>query len=143
MDKSKELTATIKLINDKLNFSGTVEGNTPVSIDYTPPLGDNLGYTSLELLLMSLSSCLGSSVLTFLRRMGKTITGFEIRSHGFRKQEHPTGLSLIIMEMDIRADNLSIAEIDKVIQMSEETYCPVWSMVKGNVTIEVKYNITR
>ena len=80
MDKSKELTATVRLINDKLNFSGTVEGNIPVSIDYTPPLGDNLGYTSLELLLLSLSSCLGSATLTFLRRMGKTITGFEIRS---------------------------------------------------------------
>jgi len=42
MDKSKELTATVRLINDKLNFSGTVDGNIPVSIDYTPPLGDNL-----------------------------------------------------------------------------------------------------
>ncbi|MGE5349081.1 MAG: OsmC family protein [Actinomycetota bacterium] len=143
MDKSKELTATVKLINDKLNFAGTVEGNAPVSIDYTPPLGDNLGYTSLELLLLSLSSCLGSSVLTFLRRMGKTITGFEIRSHGFRKQEHPTGFSLIIMEMDICADNLEDAEIEKVIQLSEATYCPVWSMVKGNVTVEVKYNLSR
>lgn len=143
MDKSKELTATIKLVNDKLNFTGTVEGNAPVSIDYTPPLGDNLGYTSLELLMMSLSSCLGSSVLTFLRRMGKTITAFEIRSQGFRKQTHPTGLSLIIMEMDICSDNLTDPEVEKVIQMSEETYCPVWSMLKGNVTVEVKYNITQ
>lgn len=141
MDKSKELTAAIKLVNDKLNFTGTVEGNAPVSIDYTPPLGDNLGYTSLELLLLSLASCLGSSALTFLRRMGKTITGFEIRSKGIRKQEHPTGLSLIIMEMDIKSDNLTVEEVDKVVKLSEATYCPVWSMLKGNVTVEVKYNI--
>lgn len=143
MDKSKELKAAIRLVNEKLNFTGTVEGNAPVSIDYTPPLGDNQGYTSLELLLLSLSSCLGSSVLTFLRRMGKTITLFEIRSKGIRKQEHPTGFSLIIMEMDIKADNLSEAEVDKVVRLSEATYCPVWSMIKGNVTVEVKYNITR
>lgn len=143
MDKSKELTTTVKLINDKLNFEGRVEGNTLVSIDYTPPLGDNLGYTSLELLMLSLSSCLGSSVLTFLRRMGKTITCLEISSHGFRKQAHPTGLSLIIMEIHICAENLTDAEVEKVIQMSEETYCPVWSMLKGNVSIEVNYNIAR
>ncbi|MDM8002797.1 MAG: OsmC family protein [Bacteroidota bacterium] len=142
MDKTKELTASLRLVNDKLNFTGNVEGNVPVSIDYTPPLGDNLGYTSLELLLLSLSSCLGSSVLTFLRRMGKTITLFEIRSKGLRRQEHPTGFSQIIMEMDIKADNLSEAEVDKVVQLSEATYCPVWSMIKGNVTVEVKYNIT-
>ena len=143
MDKSKELTASVRLINDKLNFSGTVEGNAPVSIDYTPPLGDNQGYTSLELLLLSLSSCLGSSALTFLRRMGKTITAFEIKSRGIRKQEHPTGFSLIIMEMNIRSENLTEEEVDKVVGLSEATFCPVWSMLKGNVTVEVKYNITR
>jgi putative redox protein len=142
MDKSKELTAGVKLINDKLHFTGNVDGNNPVSIDYTPPLGDNLGYTSLELLLLSLSSCLGSSALTFLRRMGKTIRGFEVRSKGYRKPEHPTGFSLIVMEMDIMADNLLETEVEKVIKLSEETYCPVWSMLKGNVTVEVKYNIS-
>ncbi len=141
MDKSKELTASVRLINDKLNFAGTVEGNAPVSIDYTPPLGDNQGYTSLELLLLSLSSCLGSSALTFLRRMGKTITAFEIRSKGIRKQEHPTGFSLIIMEIYIRSENLTEEEVDKVVGLSEATFCPVWSMLKGNVTVEVKYNI--
>jgi hypothetical protein len=61
-NKSKELTASVKLINDKLNFSGTVEGNTPISIDYISPLGDNLGYTSLELLLISFSTCLEGKV---------------------------------------------------------------------------------
>ena len=142
MDKSKELTATVTLVNEKLNFTGTVDGNAPVSIDYMPPLGDNLGYTSLELLLLSLSSCLGSSALTFLRRMGKTITMFAIRSKGIRRQEHPTGFSQIIMEMDIQSNNLTEAEVDKVVQLSEATFCPVWSMIRGNVTVEVKYNIT-
>ena len=53
IDKSKELNTSIILINEKLNFTGIVEKNSPVSIDYTPPLGDNLGYTSLELLLLT------------------------------------------------------------------------------------------
>jgi hypothetical protein len=56
-DKSKELTTSLKLINNKLHFEGLVGDNAPVSTDYTPPLGDNLGYTSLELLLLSLSPC--------------------------------------------------------------------------------------
>ena len=73
-DKSKELNTTVKLINNKLNFIGNAGSNDPVSIDYIAPLGDDLGYTSLELLLLSLSSCVGSAVLTFLRRMGRTIS---------------------------------------------------------------------
>jgi putative redox protein len=83
-DKSKELSSSIKLINDRLNFSGMVEGNSPISIDYIPPMGDNLGYTSLQLLLLSLSSCVASAILIFLRRMQKTISDFEITAKGIR-----------------------------------------------------------
>lgn len=74
IDKSKEVKTSITLVNDKLNFSGIADGNSPISIDYIPPLGDNLGYTSLELLLLSFSSCVGTAVLTFLRRMQKTVS---------------------------------------------------------------------
>lgn len=141
IDKSKELRASVKLINDKLNFSGTVYGNDPVSIDYIPPLGDNAGYTSLELLLLSLSSCIGSAVLTFLRKMRKTISGFEISAQGIRKEDHPTGFKIILLEINITSGDVSDTDVEKVLKLSEETYCPVWAMMKGNVEIRIKYNI--
>ncbi len=141
MNKSKELNTSINLVNNKLHFEGKVEGNVPLSIDYPPPLGDNLGYTSLELLLLSLSSCLGSAVLIFLRRMGKTISAFEINSKGIRKEEHPTGFKSIILELNLTSTDTSVDDLHKVVMLSEETYCPVWAMLKGNVQIELKYNI--
>ena len=138
INKSKELKASIKLINDKLHFEGNVEGNQPVSIDYVPPFGDNLGYTSLELFLLSLSSCLGSAVLLFLRRMNKTIIGFSINAHGIRKEDHPTCFKTITLEININSKDCSLDDLNKVIKMAEDTYCPVWAMVKGNVEIIVK-----
>ena len=141
LNKSKELTTSINLVNDKLHFEGNVNGNDPISIDYIPPLGDNLGYTSLELFLFSLSSCLCSSVLIFLRRMRKTISGFEIISSGIRKEEHPTGFKTVTLQFIIKSPDVTAEDLDKVIKLSEETYCPVWSMIKGNVDIEVKYTI--
>lgn len=141
-DKSIEVTAAVKLVNDKLNFSGIVEGNNPVSIDYIPPLGDNLGYTSLELLLLSLSSCLGSAMLLFLRRMQKTISEFEINATGLRKQEHPTGFSNILMTIHVKSPDVSEEDLKKVVALAEEKYCPVWSMIKGNVIINLEYTIT-
>jgi putative redox protein len=137
IDKSKELRANLVLLNDKLHFNGQADLHQPVSIDYTPPLGDNLGYTSLELLLLSLSSCIGSSVLTLLRKMRKTITAFEIDSKGIRKQEHPTAFKTIILDVKLSSPNTSAEELQKVISLSEETYCPVWSMMKGNVEIVI------
>ena len=142
INKSKELKASIKLINNKLHFEGNVEGNQPVSIDYVPPFGDNLGYTSLELFLLSLSSCLGSAVLLFLRRMNKTINGFAINAHGIRKEDHPTCFKTITLEISINSNDCSTEDLNKVIKMAEDTYCPVWALVKGNVEVIVKTRIT-
>lgn len=142
-DKSKELTASLTLVNEKLNFIGKVNGNSPVSIDYTPPLGDNLGYTSLELLLMSLSSCMGSAVLTFLRRMNKTIVKCEMNAKGYRREEHPTGFRKVIVEFAFTSPDLSREEVLKVLGLAEEKYCPVWSMIKGNCEVETQITINR
>jgi len=140
-DKSKEVVASINLINDRLQFKGSVEGNEPVLIDYIPPLGDNLGYTSLELILLSLSSCIGSAVLTFLRRMKKSITGFEMNSKGIRKEEHPTGFKKIFIDINIQSPDVKYNDVEQVLKMTEGKYCPVWSMLKGNVEIQIKYKI--
>ena len=141
MDKSKELHTSITLINDRLHFKAKVGENEQISIDYTPPLGDNLGYTSLELLLLSLSSCIGSSVLTFLRKMKKTITGCEINCMGIRREEHPTCFKTILVTINLDTADTSEDDLKKVIKLSEDTYCPVWAMLKGNVEVEVKFNI--
>lgn len=140
-NKSKELKTTIILVNKKLNFLGIVDENSPISIDYIPPLGDNLGYTSLELLLFSFSSCLGTAVLTFLRKMQKTISEFEISAKGFRNEEHPTGFNSIIIDIQLKSADVNLTDLEKVVALAEEKYCPVWSMIKGNVKISVKYHI--
>lgn len=141
IDKTKELEASIVLLNDKLHFNGTVEGNEPVSIDYIPPYGDGLGYTSLELLLLSLSSCIGSGLLTFLRKMRKTITRFEIATKGIRREEHPTAFKTIFVEIKITSPDIEEADVKKMLSLLEETYCPVWTMIKGNVEVEVHSTI--
>jgi len=141
-DKSKELTASVMLINDKLLFEGNVNGNEPVLIDYVPPLGDNLGYTSLELLLLSLSSCVGSAMLVVLRKMQKQLQNFEIVSKGIRRQEHPTGFESITLEVLLQSENITVDDMEKVTQLIEGL-CPVLSMVKGNVAVNYIYAINQ
>jgi putative redox protein len=141
LDKNKELKVSVKLVNSKLNFLGFSGDNTPVSIDYIAPLGDDSGYTSLELLLLSLSSCFGSAILTFLRRMKKSIASCDIKATGFRNETHPTGFKKILLNIDISSTDIADEDILKVIQLAKETYCPVLSMLKGNVDIEIRYAI--
>lgn len=73
--------------------------------------------------------------------MNKTIISFEIQSKGIRKEEHPTGFKSIFIVINIKSADVTAEDLDKVIKLSEETYCPVWSMLKGNVEMDVKYNI--
>lgn len=141
IDKSNELQASLTLLNDRLHFNGIVDNNEPLSIDYIPPLGDNMGYTSLELLLLSLGSCMGSSVLLLLRRMKKDIFGFTMNLRGIRRSEHPTGFKTIFVEMLITTNNTTDADIAQALKMSEDKFCPVWAMVKGNVEVNVKSTI--
>ena len=141
-DKSKELNTSIVLVNDKLQFKGTVDNNDPISIDYVPPLGDNLGYTSLELLLLSLSSCIGSSILTLLRKKRKNIEGLEMHCKGIRKSEHPTCFETIFVKINLKSPDSTEEDLEKIMKLSEATYCPVWAMMKGNVDIVVSYHIT-
>jgi putative redox protein len=140
-DKSIELTASVKLVNDKLLFSCMVEGNNPISVDYIAPLGDNLGYTSLELLLLSFSTCLGSAVLVLLRKMQKSITKFEITSNGIRNEVHPTGFKSIVLDIYLKSKDVNEGDMNKVIALAEDKYCPVWAMIKGNVQVSVRYTI--
>lgn len=135
------LEARVELVNDKLHFAGNSGNNETVQIDYVPPLGDNEGYMSLQLFLLSLSSCAGSSVLTFLRKMKKNIKGCEIRATGRRFSQHPTSFEKITLEFKLRSDDVLPEDVEKVIALSEATYCPVWAMIKGNVTVETKYTI--
>lgn len=141
INKSKELKVSLNLLNEKLHFEGIVDGNPPISIDYVPPYGDNLGYTSLELLLLSLSSCIGSTVLLLLRRMKKNITTLSINATGIRKEEHPTGFKTITVELTLKSNDVNEDDFNKVIKLSEDTLCPVWSMLKGNVEVIIKPTI--
>lgn len=141
VEKSKKLSVSLDLLNSKLHFKGLAGTNNPVSIDYFPPLGDNLGYTSMELLLLSLSSCIGSSVLVFLRKMNKSVGGLHIEAEGIRRTEHPTGFESISVNLKLQSADTTPAELEKLIRISEETYCPVWSMLKGNVAVTVNHLI--
>jgi len=140
LDKSKTLTASVRLLNEKLHFEGNADNNEPVSIDYTPPLGDGLGYTSLELFLLSLSSCAGSAILFLSRKMNKHIAAFEMTATGIRKEDHPTGFSEITMDVNIRSNDLNAVDMEKILNRIE-TICPVLSMLDKSVRILFKSGI--
>lgn len=91
--------------------------------------------------MVSLAACSGTAVVSILRKMGKIISEFKVRARGIRREEHPMSLEKIFLEFFLTSENTSDEELEKVIGLSEETYCPVWAMLKGSCEITAQYKI--
>ena len=136
-----EVKATV-VLQDKMRMRGTGHTGHEVQIDYLPPLGDDNGFMSTELLLCSLASCSGHTVLTLLRKMGKTVEGLRVQAVGQRREEHPTVFTHIELQYQLQGPQLDGPSVEKAIVLAEEKYCPVWAMLKGSVPVSWKYSIS-
>ncbi|MDD5016479.1 MAG: OsmC family protein [Eubacteriales bacterium] len=135
------LEASVELIGDKMMFEGKAGDFPPVITDYIPPLGEGKGYMPLQLFLISFASCTGGSIAPFLRRMGKHVAGLTISAKGVRREQHPTGFESITLDIRLVSDDVTDEDLKKVLTMAEETYCPVWAMIKNNVKVSTTYEI--
>ena len=134
---------TVSLINDKVQFSGISQSNPdhPIVFDFSPPIGDGKGYNGLELLLMSFSGCSATTVLYLLRNMGKTISGFQVNTKGLRRDQPPIKFEKIFLEFILTSEDTKDTDIHKAIHLAEESFCPVWQMIKNNVEVSTEYKI--
>ena len=122
----ERVEAAVTLINDKVQFSGMVRDNPAITFDYHPPIGDGKGFTGLEVLLLSLAGCSASTVVYLLRTMKKNVAGFQVQAEGVRRETHPTSLKTITLRFILSSSDVKDADLQKVIRLAEETYCPVW-----------------
>lgn len=65
----------------------------------------------------------------------------KVNAKGSRREQHPTLFQKIFLEFVLSSEDIEDADIEKAIKLSEETYCPVWAMLKNNVEISCKYKI--
>ena len=137
------LTVKMQTIDDKAKFSATARENPAVVVDYFPPVGTGNGYTSLELLMISFGTCVSTTLITLLRyKMKKSVRGISAEVNGTVREEHPKALSHIILRLRISAKDLTEIEAREALKVVEETICPVWAMIKGNVDVDVEIEIS-
>ena len=136
---------TIRLINDKVRFTGVSEANPdhPLSIDYVPPLGDGMGFRGLELFLLSFGGCSATAVVALLRKMGKTVAGFEVKAKGIRSGKPPIRLEKICIEFLLESKDAEEKDLRRAVQLAEESLCPVWQLIKNNVDVVPEYRIVK
>lgn len=140
-EQFEEVTAN--LTNQKVQFIGVSKSNPerPVEFDYKAPLGDGQGYNGLELLLMSFAGCSGTAIVYLLRKMRKDISGMKVNAKGLRRDHPPIKFEKIFLEFILNSKDTNDVDIQKAIQLAEESVCPVWQMIKNNVEVVTEYKI--
>jgi putative redox protein len=143
IDIMDTLTVKLQTIDEKTMFSATARENPEIIVDYFPPIGSGKGYTSLELFMVSFGSCISSTLLSLLRyRMKKKVEGVTVNVEGTVREEHPRALRHILLNLTFKSKELTKEEALEVLKLAEDKMCPVWSMIKGNVEVDVNIEIT-
>ncbi len=131
-----------RLINDGVKFSSVAnEKQESITTDYVYPFGEGKSFTSLELFLISLSTCLASTIAITLRKKKIEFLKLEISAEGKRREEHPTCFETITLTVNLASSNANMEDMTDVIKLSEEKLCPVYAMVKDDIKINVECNI--
>lgn len=135
------LTVHTEMLNAKMQYRSTIPGFEPIISDYPEPLGDHQGPCSLELFLVAFTTCTGNAISHILRKKRKDVQGLSIKATGRKRTEHPLNFETITLEIHLSSPDTNQDELDRAIFLAEEKLCPVWNMIKGNVTVTVVANI--
>ena len=138
-----DLLVKLHAVDENVKFMATARENPEIVIDYFPPIGTGKGYTSMELLMASFGSCVSTVLLTVLRhKMKKTVSGISAEVSGTMREEHPKTLEHMLLRLKINAKELTETEVRETLKVLEDKLCPVWAMIKGNVTVDVEIEIS-
>ena len=134
------MDATITL-QDGMHFVAVPPSGMVVHIDSQPETGERQGASPMELLLIALGGCTALDVISILRKKRQEVTGFEVRVHGDRAEDHPKSFTDITIEYVVRGVNIDPAAVARSINLSTETYCSVHAMLHQAANITTTYTI--
>lgn len=128
--------------NKGLSFTGTADTGFTLPLDSAPAVGgNNQGFRPMELMAISLGGCTAMDVISILQKKRENVTGFEVKVHADRAEEHPKVFTKARVEFHVTGHNVSEDSLLRSIELSAEIYCPAQGMLKQIIPIEIHYYI--
>jgi putative redox protein len=103
--------------------------------------GQDSGPRPMEMLLVALASCAGMDIIMILRKKRQEITGYELRVHGMRAEEHPKVFVDITIEHVFTGHNIRPEAVERAIELTEDRYCGASAMLEKTATIKNTFSI--
>ncbi|NLO70673.1 MAG: OsmC family protein [Porphyromonadaceae bacterium] len=103
--------------------------------------GENQGPGPKKLLLSALAACTGMDVVTILKKMRVDFEKCNIIVEGDLVEEHPKYYEKMHVIYEFTGKNLPLEKIEKVVHMSESTYCGVEALYKKAIPVTSEIRI--
>ncbi len=103
--------------------------------------GQDTGPRPMEMLLVALAGCAGMDIISILRKKRLEITGYEVRIHGARAEEHPKVFVEITVEHFFTGHNIRPDAVERAIELTEERYCGASAMLGKTAAIKHTFSI--
>jgi putative redox protein len=128
----------------KMQFNSLVNGHTIVMDTPERGGGEDQGPTPKPFILTALSGCTGMDVVAILRKEKKEAKEFSMRVIGELSRHAPLEYVAMHIIFDFKGQNENSEAAVNAVNISQEKYCGVSSMLKKAlpITWEIHYNNT-
>lgn len=125
-----------------MSFDGNGPSGFNIPLGTDPSVGgDNDGTRPLELLAIGLAGCTGMDVISILQKKKQRVTGFEVKVHADRADEHPRVFTRVTIEYIVTGHAIDANAVARAVELSETKYCPAQAMLSKTAPFEHKITI--
>ena len=126
----------------KMQFNTLVNGHTIVMDGPEKVGGEDNGPIPKPFVLVALSGCTGMDIVAILRKSQQEVQGLDIKVTGELSKQQPIQYIAMHVVYDFTGEEVNKEAALNAVNLSQEKYCGVSSMLKKAlpVTWEVNYN---
>ena len=134
-------SATIKQLQG-ITFAGKSESNNWVMMDGPESFGgSNAAIRPKELLLLSLGVCTSADVIAILRKKRVKLDSFQLNISAESTETHPKVYTKIHLEYVFDGSDIKEKDVERAIELSQNTYCGVTAMLQKSIEITHSYRL--
>ncbi len=126
---------------DGLRAQAQTEDGIKVDVSAGRDYGEGSAVSPMELLLISLAACSALATISILTRMTQGLRGVAVEVEGTTVDGYPKVFTDIELRYTFSGVGLKAQSIERALELMEEKYCPVSTMLGRAATLRYTWQI--
>ena len=135
MNGRKSMKARIQWLQDRAFTGISGSGHAVVMGSTTGPEGRSIGPSPMEMVLMGVGGCTAFDVIHILDKSREPVEGCVVELDSERAETNPQVFIRVHMRFVVTGRGLDAAKVERVVNLSAETYCSASAMIEKTAKI--------